>query len=143
MLWTQRILRLKVRPRGFHVITDEILGQLPELKRIEVGLLHLFIQHTSASLVINENVSPEVRRDLERHLIELVPEGPHHYEHTLEGNDDMPAHIKSSLLGSGLTIPIGHGVLLLGTWQGIYLGEHRDHADARTVVATLSGKHRP
>jgi secondary thiamine-phosphate synthase enzyme len=142
MLWTQRILRLKPRPRGFHVITGEIVGQLPELKQVEVGLLHLFIQHTSASLAINESVSPEVRRDLERHLCELVPDGPHHYEHTLEGNDDMPAHIKASLLGSALTIPVGQGVLTLGPWQGIYLGEHRDDGGARTVVATLSGKER-
>src|SRR5687768_15131878 len=140
MLWTQRILRLKPRPRGFHVITDEVVGQLPELKRIEVGLLHLFIQHTSASLALNENVSPDVRRDLERHLIELVPEGPHHYEHTFEGNDDMPAHIKALLLGSALTIPVGQGALILGTWQGIYLGEHRNQGGVRTVVATLSGK---
>jgi secondary thiamine-phosphate synthase enzyme len=142
MLWTQRILRLKPRPRGFHVITDEIVGQLPELSQVEVGLLHLFIQHTSASLAINESVSAEVRRDLERHLCELVPDGPHHYEHTLEGTDDMPAHIKASLLGSALTIPVGQGILILGTWQGIYLGEHRDDGGARTVVATLSGKER-
>jgi secondary thiamine-phosphate synthase enzyme len=140
MQWIQRIIKLKPRPRGFHVITDEVLGPLPELRQIHIGLLHLFIQHTSASLTINENVSAEVRRDFERHLTELVPEGPHHYEHTLEGDDDMPAHIKASLLGSSLTIPVGQGVLLLGTWQGIYLGEHRDHGEARTLVATLSGQ---
>ena len=139
MPWIQRIIRLKPRSRGFHVITDEIVGQLPELSKIETGLLHLFIQHTSALLSINENVSPEVRRDLDRHLRELVPDGPHHYEHTLEGADDMPAHIKASLLGADLTIPIGHGKLLLGTWQGIYLGEHRDDGGARTIVATISG----
>ncbi len=138
--WIQHIIRLKPRPRGFHVITDEVLSQLPELRHIEIGQLHLFIQHTSASLAINENVSPEVRRDFERHLTEIVPEGPHHYEHTLEGNDDMPAHIKASLVGSSLTIPVGQGSLLLGTWQGIYLGEHRNHGGARTVVATLFGK---
>ena len=137
MLWIQRIIRLKPRSRGFHIITDEIVGQLPEVSRIETGLLHLFIQHTSASLSINENVSPEVRRDLDRHLRELVPDGPHHYEHTLEGADDMPAHIKASLLGTDLTIPIGHGKLLLGTWQGIYLGEHRNDGGPRTVVATI------
>jgi secondary thiamine-phosphate synthase enzyme len=100
----------------------------------------LFIQHTSASLTINENVSPDVRSDLERHLNEIVPEDAPHYEHTLEGSDDMPAHIKASLLGSGLTIPVGKGNLLLGTWQGIYLGEHRDHGGARQVVMTLVGK---
>src|SRR5581483_10015880 len=126
--------------RGFHLVTEEIANQLPELKEIEVGILHLFIQHTSASLTINENVSPEVRRDLERHLRELVPDGPHNYEHTLEGDDDMPAHIKASLLGSNLTIPIGQGKLLLGAWQGVYLGEHRDAGGARTIVATISGE---
>jgi secondary thiamine-phosphate synthase enzyme len=140
MAWIQRIIRLKARSRGFHVITDEVVAQFPELSKIHVGILHLFIQHTSASLVINENVSPEVRRDLERHLRELVPDGPHHYEHTLEGADDMPAHIKASMLGSTLTIPIGRGALLLGTWQGIYLGEHRDDGGARTIVATISGE---
>jgi secondary thiamine-phosphate synthase enzyme len=139
MSWIQRIVQLKPRGRGFHVITDEVVAQLPELSKIETGILHLFIQHTSASLAVNENVSPEVRRDLERHLRELVPDGPHHYEHTLEGADDMPAHIKSALLGSSLTIPIGHGRLLLGTWQGIYLGEHRDHGGPRKIVATISG----
>jgi secondary thiamine-phosphate synthase enzyme len=133
----QRILRLKPRSRGFHLITTEVMAQLPELSKIDAGLLNLFIQHTSASLVINENVSPEVRRDLERHLRELIPDGPHHYEHTLEGNDDMPAHIKSTVLGSSLTIPIGHGALLLGTWQGIYLGEHRTDGGSRTIVATI------
>src|SRR5581483_11361768 len=120
--------------RGFHLVTEEIANQLPELKDIEVGLLHLFIQHTSASLIINENVSPDVRRDLERHLRELVPEGPHHYEHTIEGDDDMPAHIKAALLGSSVTIPIRQGALLLGRWQAIYLGEHRDDGGSRTVV---------
>jgi secondary thiamine-phosphate synthase enzyme len=139
-IWIQRIIRLQPRALGFHIITSEVLGELPELRKIEIGLLHLFIQHTSASLSINENVSPEVRSDLEGHLRELVPEGPHHYEHTLEGDDDMPAHIKASLLGSSVTIPVGQGVLTLGTWQGIYLGEHRDHGGARTIVATLSGK---
>jgi secondary thiamine-phosphate synthase enzyme len=136
----QRIIKLQPHPRGFHVITGEVVAQLPELRQIEIGSLHLFIQHTSASLVINENISPEVRDDLERHLTELVPEGPHHYEHTLEGDDDMPAHIKSVMLGGSVTIPVGQGALLLGTWQGIYLGEHRDHGGARTVVATLFGK---
>jgi secondary thiamine-phosphate synthase enzyme len=140
MDWFQRILRLKARARGFHLVTEEIAAQLPELKEIEVGILHLFIQHTSASLTINENVSPDVRRDLERHLRELVPDGPHHYEHTIEGDDDMPAHIKAALLGSSLTIPIRQGTLLLGRWQGVYLGEHRDDGGSRSVVATISGK---
>ena len=140
MQWIQRTITLKARARGFHVVTSEVLAQLPELKTIQVGLLHLFIQHTSASLTINENVSPDVRRDLERHLNELAPEDAPYYEHTLEGADDMPAHIKASLLGSGLTIPVGRGALLLGTWQGIYLGEHRDHGGARRVVVTLFGE---
>jgi len=142
MEWVQRIIRLNTRPRGFHIITNEVVSQLPELKEIETGLLHLFIQHTSASLVINENASPDVRSDLERHLQEMVPDGPHHYEHTLEGSDDMPAHIKATLLGSSVSIPVRHGVLLLGTWQGIYLGEHRNDGGSRIVVATLHGQKR-
>jgi secondary thiamine-phosphate synthase enzyme len=139
MHWTQRVIRLRPRARGFHVVTNEVVAQLPDLPKIEIGMLHLFIQHTSASLTINENVSPDVRRDLERHMREVVPDGPHHYEHTPEGNDDMPAHIKAALFGSGLAIPVGRGALLLGAWQGIYLGEHRDHAGERSVVATLWG----
>ncbi|MDX2031432.1 MAG: secondary thiamine-phosphate synthase enzyme YjbQ [Blastocatellia bacterium] len=142
MEWFQKILTLKARSRGFHVVTREIVEQLPGLDRIEIGFLHLFIQHTSASLTINENVSPDVRRDLERHMNVLVPENVPYYEHTIEGPDDMPAHIKASLFGSGLTIPIGRGELLLGTWQGIYLGEHRDHGGSRRVVATLVGQTR-
>ena len=140
MQWIQRTITLKPRARGFHVITNEVLTQLPELRQFEVGLLHLFIQHTSASLTINENVSPDVRRDLERHLNVVVPENAPYYEHTIEGDDDMPALIKASLLGNSLTIPVGRGALLLGTWQGIYLGEHRDHGGARTLVATLHGQ---
>ncbi|MGE0102830.1 MAG: secondary thiamine-phosphate synthase enzyme YjbQ [Blastocatellales bacterium] len=140
MDFLQKTIRLKTRPRGFHVVTREIADQLPELRQYRVGLLHLFIQHTSASLTINENVSPDVRSDLEEHLNHIVPEDAPYYEHTIEGSDDMPAHIKSSLLGSGLTIPIGEGRLLLGTWQGIYLGEHRDHGGARTVIATIIGE---
>lgn len=140
MEFLQKTIRLKTRPRGFHVVTREIADQLPELRQCRVGLLHLFIQHTSASLTINENVSPDVRSDLEEHLNHIVPEDAPYYEHTIEGSDDMPAHIKSSLLGSGLTIPIGEGRLLLGTWQGIYLGEHRDHGGARTLIATIIGE---
>jgi secondary thiamine-phosphate synthase enzyme len=142
MEWFQKVVSLKARPRGFHVVTREVLDQLPDLRQFEIGFLHLFIQHTSASLTINENVSPDVRGDLERHLNVLVPENAPHYEHTLEGPDDMPAHIKASLFGSGLTIPIGRGELLLGTWQGIYLCEHRNHGGPRRVVATLFGKRR-
>jgi secondary thiamine-phosphate synthase enzyme len=142
MEWIQCIIRLKPRPRGFHIVTNEIVSQLPELKDVEIGLLHLFIQHTSASLLINENASPDVRRDLERHLQEIVPEGPYHYEHIVEGPDDMPAHIKTALLGNSVTIPIRNGTLLLGTWQGIYLGEHRNDGGSRTIVATLTGRKR-
>ena len=142
MEWFQKELTLKARPRGFHVVTREVLEQLPDLRQFEVGFLHLFIQHTSASLTINENVSPDVRGDLERHLNVMVPEDAPHYEHTLEGPDDMPAHIKASLFGSGLTIPIGRGELLLGTWQGIYLCEHRNYGGSRRVVATLFGRKR-
>jgi secondary thiamine-phosphate synthase enzyme len=139
MQWYRRVVQLQPRRRGFHLVTDEIVAQLPELARLRTGLLHLFIQHTSASLVINENASPDVRRDLERQLQDIVPDGPHHYEHVHEGPDDMSAHVKSCLLGSGLTIPIGGGSLLLGTWQGIYLGEHRNNGGARTIVATMLG----
>ena len=143
MDWNQRIITLRARARGFHVITDEVLASLPELKRLEVGMLHLFIQHTSASLTINENVSPDVRRDLDRSLRDLAPDHARRYEHSLEGDDDMPAHIKASLMGNSLSIPVGNGKLLMGTWQGIYLGEHRNDAGPRTIVATLSGRIRP
>jgi len=142
MEWIQYIIRLKPRTRGFHIVTDEVVSQLSELKDIEVGLLNLFIQHTSASLLINENASPDVRRDLERQLQEIVPDGPHNYEHIAEGSDDMPAHIKSALLGNSVTIPIRNGALLLGTWQGIYLGEHRNDGGSRNIVATLTGRKR-
>jgi len=142
MEWIQYIIRLKPRPRGFHIVTNEVVSQLAELKDIEIGLLNLFIQHTSASLLINENASPDVRRDLERQLREIAPDGPHHYEHVAEGSDDMPAHIKSALLGNSVTIPIRNGTLALGTWQGIYLGEHRNDGGSRTIVATLTGRKR-
>ena len=137
---TQKEIRLNPRPRGFHLITDEILSQLPELKEYRVGLAHIFIQHTSASLALNEIASPVVRRDLERHFLELAPENAPYYEHTLEGPDDMPAHIKAVLVGSSITIPISNGRLKLGTWQGIYLCEHRERAGARRVVVTVSGE---
>lgn len=140
MVTTQKQLTLKPRPRGFHLVTGEILSQLPELRDYRVGLAHIFIQHTSASLALNENASPDVRRDLERHFHELAPENAPYYEHTLEGPDDMPAHIKAVLLGSSLTIPISDGRLDLGTWQGIYLCEHREQGGTRKVVVTLSGE---
>lgn len=134
---TQRTFSLRARSRGFHLVTDEITAQLPELGTISAGILHLFIQHTSASLTINENASADVRTDLERHVNVMVPDDAPYFEHTYEGADDMPAHIKASLFGCALTIPIGGGTLMLGTWQGIYLCEHRDHGGARRVVATI------
>ncbi|MFP1682068.1 secondary thiamine-phosphate synthase enzyme YjbQ [Alloalcanivorax sp. C16-1] len=139
-MWHQRIVTLAPRPRGFHLISRELLGELPELGELSVGLLHLFIQHTSASLAINENADPDVRGDLERHFNVMVPENAPYYAHTLEGPDDMPAHIKTVLIGESLTVPIRDGAPALGTWQGIYLCEHRDHAGGRRIVATLQGE---
>lgn len=139
MAWEQQIIELKARSRGFHLITDEVLSQLSGLRQYRVGLLHLFIQHTSASITINENADPDVRGDMERHFNQMVPENQPYYEHTLEGPDDMPAHIKTVLVGPSLSIPITDGRLNLGTWQGIYLGEHRDRAGGRRIVATIQG----
>ncbi|KAF0803105.1 hypothetical protein A6D6_03796 [Alcanivorax xiamenensis] len=138
-MWYQQTITLKPRARGFHLITREVVEALPELGRYRVGLLHLFIQHTSASLAVNENADPDVRGDLERHFNVMVPQDAPHYEHTLEGPDDMPAHIKSVLIGPSLSVPLHDGTLALGTWQGIYLCEHRDHGGARKIVATLQG----
>jgi secondary thiamine-phosphate synthase enzyme len=139
-MWLQKDLILKSRPRGFHLVTEEVLRQLPELRQFRVGLAHFFIQHTSASLTLNENADPDVRRDMETHARHLAPDGAAHYVHRLEGPDDMPAHIKCSLFGAGVTIPIGEGRLLLGTWQGLYLGEHRNAGGPRSIVATLNGE---
>ena len=138
MPWFQREITLKARPRGVHLVTSEITDALPELREIEVGLAHLFIRHTSASLTLNENASPDVRRDFETWLNAYVPED-FAWTHTLEGADDMPAHVKAALMGSSLSLPIGNGRLALGTWQGIYLCEHRDRGGARSLVATLCG----
>ncbi|MBE0486943.1 secondary thiamine-phosphate synthase enzyme YjbQ [Marinobacter sp.] len=140
MIWHQNTIELGPLPRGFHLVTNEILAQAPELTNCEVGLLNLFLQHTSASLAINENADPDVRRDLERHFSVMVPENTPYYEHNVEGPDDMPAHIKSVMIGPSLTIPISHGQLALGTWQGLYLCEHRDNAGGRKIVATLQGR---
>jgi secondary thiamine-phosphate synthase enzyme len=140
MSWFQKQITLRSRPRGCHVITDEILDQVPEIRQIDVGLVHLFLQHTSASLSLNENVSPDVRADLVSSLNALVPEDAPHYTHTYEGPDDMPAHVKSSLLGCELTLPITGGRPNLGTWQGIYLCEHRNYGGARRVLVTVWGK---
>jgi secondary thiamine-phosphate synthase enzyme len=138
-MWAQREITLNARPRGFHLVTREVVRALPELGEVAVGLLHLLIQHTSASLALNENASPDVRRDFETYFNVAVPEDAPYWTHTLEGADDMPAHIKAALLGPSLTLPIARGRLALGTWQGIYLCEHRDRGGARSVVATLHG----
>jgi secondary thiamine-phosphate synthase enzyme len=138
-MWIQREITFDPRPRGFHLVTREVVGALPELGEVAVGLLHLLIQHTSASLALNENASPDVRRDFETYFNQIVPEDARYWTHTLEGSDDMPAHIKASLLGPSLTLPVAKGRLALGTWQGIYLCEHRDRGGSRTVVATLMG----
>lgn len=139
-MWLQRMIRLPAKPRGFHLVTGEVLDELRELERVSVGLLHLLIQHTSASLALNENAAPEVRRDFESWFDQAVPEGAPYWTHTLEGPDDMPAHVKAALLGPSLTLPVSDGRLALGTWQGIYLCEHRDHGGSRSLVATLWGE---
>jgi secondary thiamine-phosphate synthase enzyme len=140
MQFFQTEIRLEARPRGFHLITREIVSALPNLARVRVGFVQLFLQHTSASLTINENADPDVRADLERWLHRAVPENAPYFEHTAEGPDDMPAHVKASVMGCSVMIPIREGRLALGTWQGIYLGEHRSEASRRTVVATIWGE---
>ena len=139
MNWLQKELTLSPRPRGFHLVTAEILGQLPELANFKVGLAHVFIQHTSASLALNENADPTVRADMEAHFNVLAPENAPYYRHTYEGPDDMPAHLKAVMLGSGLTLPVRDGRFHLGAWQGIYLCEHRDHGGPRRLVVTWLG----
>ncbi|WP_205695905.1 secondary thiamine-phosphate synthase enzyme YjbQ [Conexibacter sp. SYSU D00693] len=138
-MWAQHRIELAPRPRGFHLVTDEVLRGVPELGEVRVGLLHLLIQHTSASLTLNENASPDVRRDFETWVNASVPE-EFAWTHTLEGPDDMPAHVKASLMGPSLTLPVRDGRPALGTWQGIYLCEHRDRGGSRAVVATLHGE---
>lgn len=139
-MWLQKEIRLSPRRRGFHLITREVTDQLPQLKTCRMGLLHVFIQHTSASLTVNENADPDVRVDLESAFNVLAPENASHYTHTIEGPDDMPAHIKASLLGSSLSLPVHNGALRLGVWQGIYLCEHRNHGGPRKLVLTLWGE---
>ena len=139
-MWIQREITLESRPRGFHLVTREVVQALPELAEVRTGLLHLLIQHTSASLALNETASPDVRRDFEAWANEFVPERARYWTHTTEGADDMPAHIKASLFGPSLTLPIAQGRLALGTWQGIYLCEHRDRGGARSIVATAWGE---
>jgi secondary thiamine-phosphate synthase enzyme len=139
-MWIQREITLKPRPRGFHLVTHEILALLPELKNYNIGLMNVFIKHTSASLTINENAAPDVRVDFERYFNHAVPEDEPYFQHLDEGSDDMPAHLKASLLGCSLNIPISHGRLNLGTWQGIYLCEHRNHGGSRAIVVTINGE---
>lgn len=135
----QKEIKLRQRSRGFHLVTDEIMDQLKEIKDFKTGLLQVFIKHTSASLAINENADPTVREDFESHFNEMVPEKQPYYKHTMEGPDDMPAHIKAALLGTTLQIPVTDGQLNMGTWQGIYLCEHRDHGGSRKLVLTITG----
>ncbi len=140
MSWYQKAIVLKPRSRGFHLITQEILPQIEaELRSLQIGLAHFFIQHTSAALTINENADPDVRVDFESHFNRMIPENAPYYVHTLEGSDDMPAHLKSAVLGCALSIPVTSGQLALGTWQGIYLCEHRNHGGSRRLIVTLHG----
>ncbi len=139
-MWVQKELTLSAKSRGFHLVTEEILKQLPQVSEMKIGILNLFIKHTSASLAINENADPTVRVDLENHFNIMAPENAPYYQHTLEGEDDMPAHIKSCILGSNQTVPISDGKLNLGIWQGIYLCEHRNYPGNRMIVATLNGR---
>jgi secondary thiamine-phosphate synthase enzyme len=141
-MWAQHEIQLEPLPRGFHLVTREVEQALPELGEMKVGMAHVFIQHTSASLTINENASSDVRRDFGAWFDRAVPDGAEYFRHTLEGDDDMPAHIKASLLGPSLTIPVRDGRLALGTWQGIYLCEHRDHGGPRRLTLTLWGESR-
>jgi secondary thiamine-phosphate synthase enzyme len=138
-MWIQREIEL-ARPRGFHLVTEAVCEAMPEIAELRVGLLHVFMRHTSASLTINENADPSARADYETSMNRLVPEGPAGYTHTIEGPDDMPAHIKASLMGASVQIPITEGRLNLGTWQGIYFCEHRDRGGPRTLVMTLQGE---
>ena len=138
-MWIQKDILLNPRHRGFHLITDEVLKHLPEVQEIEVGTMQVFIKHTSASLTINEDADPTVRDDFESHFNQMVPENAPYYQHTFEGPDDMPAHLKSSILGSSVNIPITDGKLNLGTWQGIYLCEHRNRGGSRKLVVTIQG----
>ena len=139
-MWIQKELQLNARKRGFHLVTEEILQQLPELAQFKLGLLNILIKHTSAALTLNENADPSVRGDFERYFNHLVPENEPYYQHLDEGADDLPAHIKASILGASLNIPITKGRLNLGTWQGIYLCEHRNEGGSRKLVLTLQGE---
>ena len=139
-MWQQIEFTLNSKSRGFHLITNEVLSNLSIISDLRVGILHLFIKHSSASITINENADPTVRSDMEKHFNVIAPENAPYYDHTYEGSDDMPAHIKASLLGSSITMPITAGRLNMGIWQGIYLGEHRNHGGSRTLIATIQGE---
>jgi secondary thiamine-phosphate synthase enzyme len=139
-MWLQKNILVGPCSRGFHIITDLIINEVPEIEKINIGVLHLFIKHTSASLTLNENADQTVRQDFESHFNELVPENQSYYQHTFEGSDDMPAHLKASILGASVSVPISYGQLNLGTWQGIYLCEHRNKAYERKMVATIQGE---
>jgi secondary thiamine-phosphate synthase enzyme len=139
-MWVQRTFALRPRPRGVHLVTREVLEAVPEISEVRVGLAHVIVLHTSASLALNENASPDVRADLAAWLDRAVPDGAPYFRHTLEGPDDMPAHVKSVLTGASLTLPVTGGRLALGTWQGIYLLEHREGAGGRSVTVTLWGE---
>ena len=138
-MWIQKTITLSPKSRGFHIITHDVLQNIPELKDLKTGILQLFIKHTSASLTINENADPTVLTDFESHFNMLAPENQSYYQHTFEGSDDMPAHLKASLLGSSVSIPITDGKLNLGTWQGIYLCEHRNRGSDRKLIITIQG----
>ncbi|MDD9880443.1 MAG: secondary thiamine-phosphate synthase enzyme YjbQ [Candidatus Marinimicrobia bacterium] len=139
-MWIQKEITIDPKPRGFHLITDEVIMGCPDMQKIEVGIMQVYIKHTSASLTINEDADPTVRADFESHFNQMVPENAPYYQHTFEGSDDMPAHLKSSILGSSVNIPISNGKLNLGTWQGIYLCEHRNHGGSRRLVVTVQGE---
>jgi len=139
-VWFQKKISMQAKRRGFHLVTAELVQELPELRQVNIGLLHLFIQHTSASLAINENADPDVRIDMESYFSQAVAENEPYYRHVLEGSDDMPAHLKSVILGGELTIPISNGRLNMGIWQGIYICEHRNSAGSRKIIATINGE---
>ncbi len=140
MKWFQKEIRLQEKSRGFHIITNEILNKIPEIKEVKTGMSNIFIKHTSASLSINENADPDVRKDFETHFNFMVPENKDYYRHTAEGPDDMTSHIKASILGSSLLIPVTNGIFNLGTWQGIYLCEHRNYGGSRKIIVTVFGE---
>lgn len=139
-MWIQKEINLAPKCRGFHLVTNDVVQELPEVRQVKIGLLHIFMQHTSASLAINENADPDVRVDMESYFNQAMPENEPYFRHVLEGSDDMPAHLKAVVLGESLTIPISEGQLALGIWQGIYLCEHRNHAGSRKIIITLNGE---